>query len=193
MFSKFIVSTLALALAASTSAQITTTEAELTFHVVSTNAATNNRNLQLRPNQYETESGFPPNTFYYVLVANLTSAILSSVVVGTTEHEGYLNIQEQFPDSNTTQFLFSFANATSYPPATDPNWQLTNLGDDSYALFHAEPLNTIYGFVLCEASFDLDEGGPWFDLTYVTYTGTPAALDPSCEFVGIRTTITPSV
>jgi hypothetical protein len=43
---------------------------------------------------------------------------------------------------------------------------------------------------LCEANFNLDEG-LWYDLTYVTYVGTPAELD-GCEFVGIQAAAVPT-
>jgi len=194
MLSKYIATVLALA--AGATAQITTADVELTFSVVSSNPLTNNRTLQLRPNQYETELGFPPNTFHYVgldstspvLVANLTSGGLYSETGGTISHQGYLNLQEEYSVGNTTQYLFSFGNVTSYPEATDPDWRLLVAGED-YALFHDEPDGVVNGFVLCEADFDLDEGGPWYDLTYVTYTQSPAELD-NCEFVGIQSTLT---
>jgi hypothetical protein len=192
MLSKSIIT--ALALATSVSAQtITTVDAVLKFHVVSSNNLTNNRPLQLRPNEYETEFGYPKNTFSYVgidstspvLHANLTSGVLYSEGKGTISHNGYLNLQQEYPVGNTTQYLFSFANATTYPNATDRDWYIANLGGEGpYGLYHDEPDGIVNGFVLCEADLDLDNG-PWYDLTYVTYVQDNATL-PGCEFVGIQ-------
>lgn len=123
-----------------------------------------------------------------MLLANLTSGILSSETSGIVGHLGYLNEEQEFDVGNTTQYLFSFGNTTVYPPATDPDWYLTTLGEDgTYGLYHDEPEGLVNGFVLCEADFDLDDG-PWYDLTYVTYSDAPAELD-NCEFVGIQTTV----
>jgi hypothetical protein len=174
-----------------------TINGQLTFSVASTDPATNNRSLQ-RPNKYETSFGFPPNTFHFVGLdetsptsrANLTSDTLSSETTNTTGHMGYLNMKTQYDVGNTTQYLFSFGNSTLYPNATNPNWILADLGKDNiYEVYHVVPKGLINGFVLCEASFDLDDG-PWYDLTYVTYTSTPAELS-GCEFVGIQGAIMP--
>ena len=192
MLSKLIVT--ALALAVGVSAQ---TYDDLNFHVFS-DTSSNGRSLKLRPNQYDIELGYPPDTYEYVGVDNSSAVLyadyalggLYSETNGTIGHRGYLNVRETWSVGNTTQYLFIFGKTTTLPNAIDSEWYLVETGDGTYGLYHKEPEGLSQSFVLCEADWDLDEPGlPWYALTYVTFTGEHAEFDLDCEFVGIRTSI----
>lgn len=177
----------------------TTTEGH-TFHVVTSTTEASSFQLRLRPNQYDSSFGYPPGSFHYVgidaadtvLVASLKDGVLYSkgrnadgslYDLGPT---GYINLQEAVGTSSS--YLFSFANATIYPPALDSGWVLSSRdGGETHELLHTEPDGVIYGWRLCIADFDLDYG-PWSYLEYFTYTGTPT-FDSYCEPVAIQASI----
>ncbi|KAH8878968.1 hypothetical protein GQ53DRAFT_789600 [Thozetella sp. PMI_491] len=186
--------------ASSPCSELTTTEGGLAFNIISNNPETNGRSLQLRPNQYETEYSFPEGTFHYVGLDDSSPVLLADLESGGLFSEergedgvltdlgptGYLNVKTIV--DTTTQYLFSFANATIYANATDPGWLLRLAGDDgTYVLFHDVEVGLVNGFQLCKADFDLNYG-PWWVLQYYTYTSTPVEF-PNCEPVGVYTIV----
>ncbi|GAB0139015.1 hypothetical protein EsDP_00007233 [Epichloe bromicola] len=164
---------------------------ELKFHVRSSNPATNNRILSLRPNP--NNNGFLPGTFYHVgldntspqLLAHMMSGALYSNAYETLNHGGYLELQGGPGDGQTLRFLFSFANFTRYPSAADTDWTLT-ASSGGLQLHHNQPHGAKGGFALCEAKPN-HVSGPWYELTYFWSDGQPAQLD-GCEFVNIVST-----
>ncbi|QPH16138.1 hypothetical protein C2857_000701 [Epichloe festucae Fl1] len=166
---------------------------ELKFHVRSTNPATNNRRLSLRPSPKDKALGFPAGTFHYVglddtspqLVARMTGGALSSTTGETINHGGCINFQRGLGDGQTLQFSFFFGNIARFPPAADTDWTLKP-SSGGLELHHNQPAGSKGGFALCKANFDLDSG-PRYDLTYFWSDGKPAKLD-GCELVTIVST-----
>ncbi|KAI0469371.1 hypothetical protein F4859DRAFT_487948 [Xylaria cf. heliscus] len=165
----------------------------LILTVASTNAATNNRALQLRVNP-NLEGGFfvGVDASSAVLLANFDNAALKSQArndfnqlydLGPT---GYVNLRDE--TNGTSRYTVGFANASTWPGEVEREWSLSGGSEDgTYSVFHEEPLNIVNGFVLCQADHDLGPG-PWYQLFYYTYAQTPAEF-PECEFVGVRTTV----
>ncbi|KAL7916790.1 hypothetical protein GGI35DRAFT_434002 [Trichoderma velutinum] len=179
---------------------VNTTTESYTFHVVTGTNEDSNFQLRLRPNQYDVDFGYPPGSFHYVgvdandtvLVASLNDGVLSSqgrnadgsfYDLGPT---GYINLQQTVGTSSS--YLFSFANATIYPPALDAGWLLgPSDGGDTYELLYTEPEGVVYGWRWCIADFDLDYGA-WSYVEYFTYTGTPT-FDSDCVPATILATV----
>ncbi|KAK2595381.1 hypothetical protein QQS21_006917 [Conoideocrella luteorostrata] len=168
------------------------TASDLHFYVRSRNPVTNNRKLALRPYLHDEAFGHPNGTTHYVgvdstspeLVANMSAGGLYSTSSATLRHTAYLNLQQGFPDpGQTEQYLVFFANYTELPQAADNDWTLS-VGQGIFDLRHNQPADTEASFALCEADFNLNFG-PWYDLTYVWYTGTPAPLK-KCEYITIE-------
>ncbi|KAI1748245.1 hypothetical protein F4782DRAFT_380014 [Xylaria castorea] len=165
----------------------------LVFTLASNNPVTNNRALQLRVNPF-LEGGFfvGVDASSPVLLANFEDAAFKSQArnqinqlydLGAT---GYLNLRDEI--NGTSRNTVGFANASTWPGEVEAEWYLAGGSEDgTYSVFHREPLNTVNGFVLCQADHDLDPG-PWYQLFYYTYAQTPADF-PECEFVGVRTTV----
>ncbi|KAI8949886.1 hypothetical protein F4801DRAFT_551395 [Xylaria longipes] len=165
----------------------------LVLTLATNNPATNNRALQLRVNPY-LEGGFfvGVDESSPVLLANFANAAAKSQArnevnqlydLGAT---GYLNLRDEV--NGTSRYTVGFANASTWPGEVEAEWYLSGGSEDgTYALYHDEPLNTVNGFVLCQADHDLDPG-PWYQLFYYTYAQIPADF-PECEFVGVRTTV----
>lgn len=162
----------------------------LQLYVRSSNPATNNRRLVLRPYLYDEAFGHPNGTTHYVgvddtspeLMANMSSGTLFSTSQATFRHAAYLNLRTSFPDqAQTEQYLMFFANFTEVPNAADTDWTLQD--GQVLNLRHNQPVNTTASFALCKADFNLDFG-PWYDLTYVWSNGAAVPLD-DCEFVEI--------
>ncbi|KAI0550425.1 hypothetical protein F4679DRAFT_211292 [Xylaria curta] len=176
-------------------AELNTTQSHngLVLTLASNNPATNNRALQLRVNPF-LEGGFfvGVDASSPVLLANFEDAAFKSEArnefnqlydLGPT---GYLNLRDEI--NGTSRYTVGFANATTWPGEVEREWYLAGGSEDgTYSVYHQEPLNTVHGFVLCQADHDLDPG-PWYQLFYYTYAQTPADL-PECEFVGVRTTV----
>ncbi|KAK4062011.1 uncharacterized protein Triagg1_10174 [Trichoderma aggressivum f. europaeum] len=179
---------------------VNTTTESYTFHVVMGTNNDSNFQLRLRENQYDVEQGFPAGSFHYVgvdaadavLAAKLKDGVLYSqgrnadgsfYDLGPT---GFINLKESVGTSSS--YLFSFANATIYPPAVDAGWLLNSPdGGDTYELFYTEPEEVINGWRLCIADFDLDYGA-WSYVEYFTYTGTPS-YDSNCVPAAIKATV----
>ncbi|TGJ88415.1 hypothetical protein E0Z10_g264, partial [Xylaria hypoxylon] len=169
----------------------------LIFTVASITAATNNHALQLRTNPF-LEGGFfvGLDTISPILLSNFQDSSIKSQArnminqlydLGPT---AYLNLRDQI--NGTDRYTVGFANASTWPGQVESEWYLSGgAPDGTYDLFHNEPLNTANGFVLCQADHDLDPG-PWYQLFYYTYPQTPADYT-DCEFVGIRTTVAPTI
>ncbi|KAI0856898.1 hypothetical protein F4860DRAFT_491606 [Xylaria cubensis] len=165
----------------------------LVFTLASNNPVTNNRALQLRVNPF-LEGGFfvGVDASSPVLLANFEDAAFKSAArnefnqlydLGPT---GYLNLRDEI--NGTSRYTVGFANASTWPGEVEKEWYLAGGSEDgTYAVYHQEPLETVNGFVLCQADHDLDPG-PWYQLFYYTYAQTPADF-PECEFVGVRTTV----
>ncbi|KAI0401517.1 hypothetical protein F4802DRAFT_425023 [Xylaria palmicola] len=166
----------------------------LVLTIASNNPITNNRAIQLRANPYL------PGAFFAgvdaaspVLLTNLADSALRSQArdlfnqlydLGPT---AYLNQRDEV--NGTARYTVGFANATTWPGEVESKWYLSGgAPDGAYGLYHAEPLGTAHGFVLCAADHDLGPG-PWYQLFYYAYSvSTPADL-PGCEFIGLRTTV----
>ncbi|KAI1364806.1 hypothetical protein F5Y08DRAFT_305800 [Xylaria arbuscula] len=169
----------------------------LIFTIASTDPATSNRAIQLRPNPNLSGGYFAGlDISSPVLLSNFANSSLLSLgrdiynqlyALGPT---GYLNQRDVV--NGTTRNTVGFANATTWPGEVESEWYLSGgSSDGTYDLYHDEPLNTVHGFVLCEADHDLDPG-PWYQLFYYTYDSAPAEF-PECEFVGVRTTVAPTI
>ncbi|KAL7941111.1 hypothetical protein V8C42DRAFT_335793 [Trichoderma barbatum] len=183
-------------LAAPPSINITTES--YTFHIVTDTSEDTSFQLRLRPNQYDVIFGYPAGTFNYVgidaadpvLIANLRDGILYSQgrsADGSLQDlgpTGYINLKEIVDTSSS--YLFSFVNATIYPPALDAGWVLSPK-NDTYELLYTEPEGVSFGWRLCIADFDLDYG-PWSYLEYFTYTGTPT-YDHYCVPAIVQATV----
>ncbi|KAI0804883.1 hypothetical protein GGR55DRAFT_304364 [Xylaria sp. FL0064] len=179
--------------------ELNTTESNngLIYTIASTNPATNNRGLQLRPNP-NLEGGFfvGLDTTSPVLLSNFANASVKSQArslenqlydLGPT---AYLNLRDEI--NSTSRYTVGFANASTWPGQVESEWYLSGgASDGTYDLYHQEGLNIVHGFVLCTADHDL-EPGPWYQLFYYTYQQTPADF-PECEFVGVRTTVAPTI
>ncbi|KAI1269607.1 hypothetical protein F5Y18DRAFT_104607 [Xylariaceae sp. FL1019] len=180
-------------------AEVNTTESGngLIFTIASNNPVTNNRALQLRTN---------PNSegLYYVGLDASSPVLLSNFADGAIKSQarnqvnaiedlgptGYLNKRTVL--NGTTEYIFGFANATTWPGEVDTDWYLSGGPlTGTYNLYHNEGLGVVNGFVLCEADFDT-EPGPWYALFYYVYKSVPADL-PGCEFVAVRTTVAPFI
>ncbi|OPB36177.1 hypothetical protein A0O28_0109530 [Trichoderma guizhouense] len=181
---------------------INTTTESYTFHVLTGTNKDSNFQLRLRDNQYDPAFGYPVGTFHYVgvdandtvLVANLRDGLLYSqgqnadgsfYDLGPT---GYINLQQTVGTSSS--YLFSFVNATIYPPALDAGWLLSPIDSDAgdtYELLYTEPEGVVNGWRWCLADFDLDYGA-WSYVEYFTYTGTPT-YDSYCVPAQILATV----
>ncbi|EHK23040.1 uncharacterized protein TRIVIDRAFT_222299 [Trichoderma virens Gv29-8] len=179
---------------------INTTTESYSFHVVTATSNSSNFQLRLRPNQYDVDFGYPAGTFHYVgidaadavLVANLRDGVLYSqgrdadgslYDLGPT---GYINLKESVGTSSS--YLFSFVNATIYPPALDAGWLLSpSDGGATYELLYTEAEGVVNGWRWCIADFDLDYG-PWSYLEYFTYTDTPT-FDSYCVPATVLATV----
>ncbi|KAI1305530.1 hypothetical protein F5Y03DRAFT_356216 [Xylaria venustula] len=169
----------------------------LTFTIASTNPVTANRVLQLRTNP-NLDGGFfvGLDASSPVLLSNLANASVLSQArnevnqlydLGAT---GYLNLRDEI--NGTSRYTVGFANASTWPGEVEREWYLDGGDSDgTYGLYHTEPLEIVNGFVLCQADHDLDPRA-WYQLFYYTYSQTPADL-PGCEFVGVRTTVAPTI
>ncbi|KAL6796331.1 hypothetical protein GGI42DRAFT_331350 [Trichoderma sp. SZMC 28013] len=179
---------------------INTTTESYTFHVVTGTNTDSNFQLRLRENQYDVALGYPAGSFHYVgvdaadtvLTATLKDGVLYSqgrnadgsfYDLGPT---GFINLKETVDTSSS--YLFSFVNATIYPPAIDPGWLLSSSdGGDTYELLYTEPEGVVNGWRWCIADFDLDYGA-WSYVEYFTYTGTPS-FDSDCVSATILATV----
>ncbi|KAK5631460.1 hypothetical protein RRF57_007174 [Xylaria bambusicola] len=169
----------------------------LIFTIASTTPSTNNRAIQLRPNPYLGGgyfAGLDPSSA--VLLSNLANSSIKSQgrdiynQLYDTGATGYLNQRDEV--NGTKRYTVGFANASTWPGEVESQWYLSGGSPDgTYDLFHEEPLNTVHGFILCEADHDLGPG-PWKQLFYYTYAQTPVEF-PECEFVGVRTTVAPTI
>jgi hypothetical protein len=103
----------------------------------------------------------------------------------------YLNLRDN--TTGTARYTIGFATAADYPGVAGPSpldtaWYLSGGSEDgTYYLYHEEPLETVNGFLLCEAETDLGPG-KWKQLFYETYQGAPADFQ-ECENVGVTTTV----
>lgn len=169
----------------------------LIYTIASTNPVTSNRALQLRPNPNLSGGYFTGiDASSPVLLSNFANASVKSLgrniynqlyELGPT---AYLNQRDEV--NGTKRYTVGFANASTWPGEVEAEWYLSGgSSDGTYNLYHEEPLNTVHGFVLCQADHDLDPG-PWYQLFYYTYKNTPAEF-PECEFVGMRTTVAPTI
>ncbi|KAI0598660.1 hypothetical protein F4775DRAFT_553806 [Biscogniauxia sp. FL1348] len=205
----FITAALALvsgALAASSSCpynypvELNNTESHsgLVFTVISSNPATNNRPVQLRPNP------FFVNGSYFAGIDNSSSVLLGNFRDGgfysqarNTVNQlydlgqtGYLNQRDE--TDGTVRFSVGFADAADWPGQVEQEWYLSGGSTDgTYSLFHEEPNGIVHGFLLCAADIDLDHGA-WYQLFYYTYAQQPHDF-AGCESVGVRTTVAPII
>jgi len=174
----------------------------LIFTITSNSPATNNRAIQLRPNP------FLPGGFF-VGVDNSSAVLLSNLQDGTVLSQArndvnqlynlgptaYLNQRDN--TTGTVRYTVGFATSTDFPGVPGPGqldsaWYLSGGSEDGTSyLYHDEPLETVNGFLLCEADTDLGPG-EWKQLFYETYTGTPADF-PECENVGVVTTVAATI
>ncbi|KAI1424833.1 hypothetical protein F5Y12DRAFT_425469 [Xylaria sp. FL1777] len=179
--------------------QINSTQSNngLVFTIASTTSTTNNRGIQLRTNPF-LEGGFFAglDAASPVLLTNFQNSSVKSQArnlenqlydLGPT---AYLNLRDEV--NGTKRYTVGFANASTWPGQVESEWYLSGgAPDGTYDLYHDEPLNTVHGFILCEADLDLDPG-PWHQLFYYTYAQTPVDF-PECEYVGVRTTVAPTI
>ncbi|KAK7752808.1 hypothetical protein SLS62_005150 [Diatrype stigma] len=187
-------------------ANLNTTESDngLVFTIASTNAATNNRVVQLRPDPLiPTGSIAVIDPSSPVLLGNLRlggfwsqarNNINQLYDLGPT---GHLNSYDETSAANgtTTRFSFAFSGPDEWPGGVDTDWALTaGSSTGTYSPFHAVDIGIVNGFLLCEQSGnDTDTGeGSWYRLFYLQYTGSPADI-PGCESVGVRTSVAPSI
>lgn len=165
----------------------------LHFYVRSTNQATNNRKLVLRPHLHDEAFGHPNVTTHYVgvdntspeLTANMTAGTLFSTSKATFRHTAYLNLRISFQGpAQTEQYLMCFANYTEAPYAADNDWTLQD--GKVLNLRHNQPVDANASFQLGKADFNLSFG-PWYDLTYVWFNSVAGPQPPldDCEFVQI--------
>ncbi|KAI1826809.1 hypothetical protein F4861DRAFT_536575 [Xylaria intraflava] len=169
----------------------------LIFTIASTNPATNNRAIQLRPNpDLPTGSFAGLDASSPVLLSNFQDTAFKSLGRDSTNQlydlgpTGYLNQRDEV--NGTHRYTVGFANATTWPGAVDQSWYLSGGAPDAtYDLYYKEPAGVVNGFILCTADHDLGPG-PWYQLFYYTYQQTPADF-PGCEFVGVRTTVAATI
>ncbi|KAH8820192.1 hypothetical protein F5884DRAFT_763183 [Xylogone sp. PMI_703] len=204
MFYKSTTAALALSLALRVAGQIcagdlTTTHGGLTFYLYDDSIASNNyRPLQLRPSS--------DGTFSYVALDNSSPQLLANLDNGVLVSEGrdsdgiFFDLGPVGFLSNYTVSDFSppttvgqlaFGNTSIFANASDPSWRLNGAsGFNTYNLWHGEPDNTLNGFQICEADFDLNEDGtPWYYFQYVDWV---SFFPPECEFVAVLVNVTKS-
>lgn len=207
MLYKSIKTTLALATGISQVAgqicaeNIVTTHGGLTFYLYDDSIASNDyRPLQLRPSSDGTFSYVALDNSSPQLLANLDNGVLVSEYKGsdgTITNLGPLGFLYNYtvydftPAPATTVGQLAFANISTFSNASDPNWFLSGAsGDDTYNLWHNEPSNTLNGFQICEADFDLnDDETPWYYFQYVDWV---AWYPPNCEFVAVLVNVSSS-
>ncbi|KAL7928432.1 hypothetical protein V8C35DRAFT_318269 [Trichoderma chlorosporum] len=186
--------------ALATPISLKTSTERYTFRVFTGNNKHSNFQFRLRPNQYDTELGYPAGSFFYVgidatdpvLVANLRDGVLYSQGRNTDGSfydlgpTGFINLQQTVNTSSS--YLFSFANATIYPPALDAGWLLTSTdAGHTYELGYTKQEGAINGWRWCIPDFDLDEG-PWSYVEFFNYTGTPT-FDSDCSPATVVATV----
>ncbi|KAK5989610.1 hypothetical protein PT974_07864 [Cladobotryum mycophilum] len=177
MIAKSVAAALALAVA-STSAAPVDNAGLLSFNVITSDYKNaDGVRLQLRPNQYETEYGFPAGSFFYLgvdkssynLVGTIQDGSLISWTSGPTNDKiGYLSLKEQWDDGKTSQYIISFGNPKLYANATDNQWSLNDKVGVKPILVHGQDVNLTGRFQLCNADFNT-KAGSWQYLSYITY------------------------
>ncbi|KAL6861991.1 hypothetical protein J3F83DRAFT_746365 [Trichoderma novae-zelandiae] len=178
---------------------ILTTNAGLTFYLYDDSIPENNfRPLQLRPSKDGPFSYLAIDNSSPPLLANLDNGVLvsegqaSDGAIFDLGPKGFLQNYTTIPLSKpTTIGQLAFANTSSFPNASDPNWLLSPAsGTNTYNLWHNEPVNTLNGVQICEADFDLNEDGtPWYYFQYVDWV---SYFPPNCEFVAVLTNVSSS-
>ncbi|KAH8681380.1 hypothetical protein BX600DRAFT_429326 [Xylariales sp. PMI_506] len=175
----------------------TTSTSGLVFSIISSDPATNNRAVQLRPNPFLIGAFFAGvDDSSAVLLGNLQDGGVYAQArnefnqlygLGPT---AYLN--ERDVVGNTTVYTVGFANSTQWPGAVDQGWTLDAPDEEgTYGLYHQTPEEVVNGFLLCTADIDLDNGA-WYQLFYQNYQTAPADIE-GCEDVGVRTTVAPTI
>ncbi|KAH8817298.1 hypothetical protein F5884DRAFT_778987 [Xylogone sp. PMI_703] len=205
MFSKYVVSALALATTGICASSPITSADGLVFNVLLTNQTTvgGPYELAVRLNEYNPSIGLPEYFDFYVgvdtssptLVGNLDDGVLYSQGIGP-HGEPYNNTYVLYTNvetgvENTTFYTTGMGNVTADATFLDDGWQLVPVEGNAtaYDLVHSQPTGTNSGWRLCVADFDT-QYGPWSWLQYVTYTGDTAEESQYCKDVTVQTTLT---
>lgn len=178
---------------------IVTTHGGLTFYLYDDSIESNNyRPLQLRPSSDGAVSYVALDNSSPQLLANLDNGEMvsseeSGGVITPLSSLGFLYNYTTIPNISppTTVGQLGFADPATNSNASDSGWYLMGAsGFNTYNLWRNEPVNTLNGFQICEATFDLNEDGtPWYYFQYVDWVGY---YPPECEFVAVLVNVTSS-